>query len=217
MRTCQAVWRKNIRTRKIAVYSTGNVYPFTPVFSGGADESTPPARWASTASRAWAASACSNISPTNTTPLFSYTASTTRTTCVTAYCLRSRKSVLAEKPIDLRMGHVNVIWQGDANEMALRSFHHCSAPAKFLNITGPETAPVRWIAEEFGKIVQKRRSSSTKATYRAAEQRSGKLPAVRLSQNRPAANDRPDGGMAATGRRHDPENPRISRKGRGKF
>jgi nucleoside-diphosphate-sugar epimerase len=69
--------------------------------------------------------------------------------------LEIAKSVRDEKPIDLRMGHVNVIWQGDANEMALRAFAHCAAPAKLLNITGPETAPVRWIAKEFGKLFGK--------------------------------------------------------------
>ncbi len=65
------------------------------------------------------------------------------------------KSVVNQSPIDLRMGHVNVIWQGDANEYALRAFHHTAAPAKYLNITGPETASVRWIAEEFGKLAGK--------------------------------------------------------------
>ena len=49
------------------------------------------------------------------------------------------------------MGHVNVIWQGDANERALRSLIHCQAPPKILNIAGPIVS-VRWVAEEFGKI-----------------------------------------------------------------
>ncbi len=48
---------------------------------------------------------------------------------------------------------MNVVWQGDANEMAIRSLRHCSVPAKLLNITGPETVSVRWVAEEFGRMM----------------------------------------------------------------
>jgi hypothetical protein len=62
------------------------------------------------------------------------------------------KSVKEERLIDLSMGHVNVIWQGDANEIALRSLLHCSVPSKILNVSGPETVAVRWVAKEFGKL-----------------------------------------------------------------
>jgi len=63
-------------------------------------------------------------------------------------------SVKDNKPIDLSMGHINVMWQGDANERALRSLMHCQAPPKILNIAGPIVS-VRLVAEEFGKIFGK--------------------------------------------------------------
>ena len=54
------------------------------------------------------------------------------------------------------MGYVNVIWQGDANEYAIRSLLHCQSPANKLNITGPETISVQWLAEQFGKHFEKK-------------------------------------------------------------
>ncbi|MGB0089082.1 MAG: epimerase, partial [Planifilum fulgidum] len=75
------------------------------------------------------------------------------------YAIEMRYGVLLEiaqavrqrQPIDLRMGQVNVIWQGDASEMAIRSLLHCQSPPKILNVTGPESIPVRWLAREFGR------------------------------------------------------------------
>lgn len=65
------------------------------------------------------------------------------------------KLVNDQKPIDLSMGYANVIWQGDANEFAIRSLLHCESPAKRLNITGPETIAIQWLAGEFGKLLDK--------------------------------------------------------------
>ena len=69
--------------------------------------------------------------------------------------LEIAKSVHEEKPLDVSMGHVNVIWQNDANEIAIRALHHCEVPAKIVNITGHETISVRWVAQQFGKLFGK--------------------------------------------------------------
>jgi nucleoside-diphosphate-sugar epimerase len=60
-----------------------------------------------------------------------------------------------DQPVDLAMGYFNVIWQGDANNMVLRSVEHAASPAWPVNITGIETLSVRNIALEFGKLFGK--------------------------------------------------------------
>jgi nucleoside-diphosphate-sugar epimerase len=50
------------------------------------------------------------------------------------------------------MGHVNIIWQGDANQIAIRCLKLCSSPPAILNVTGSHAIAVKVIAEEFGKL-----------------------------------------------------------------
>ncbi|MBP1039581.1 NAD(P)-dependent oxidoreductase [Vagococcus sp. BWB3-3] len=65
------------------------------------------------------------------------------------------KTILADEAVDLTMGHVNVIWQKDACEQAIRCLFVASSPANILNITGPETLSVRWISERLGESLNK--------------------------------------------------------------
>jgi nucleoside-diphosphate-sugar epimerase len=65
--------------------------------------------------------------------------------------LELAKSVKAGLPIDVSMGHANVVWQGDANEWAIRSLNVCTSPANVFNMSGPETISLRWVAKEFAK------------------------------------------------------------------
>jgi uncharacterized protein YbjT (DUF2867 family) len=63
------------------------------------------------------------------------------------------QKILAREPIDLAMGHVNLIWQGDANDYIARSLTLASVPAHILNVAGPDTVSVRELAERLGALV----------------------------------------------------------------
>jgi len=55
-------------------------------------------------------------------------------------------TILAGEPVDLTTGHVNVVWQGYANEVTLRATAHASPDVFTLNLTGPEVLPVERVA-----------------------------------------------------------------------
>jgi nucleoside-diphosphate-sugar epimerase len=55
-------------------------------------------------------------------------------------------------PVDLITGQVNVIWQGDVINQTLLCLEHCASPAAILNMTGPETVSLRYVAREFGEL-----------------------------------------------------------------
>lgn len=60
-----------------------------------------------------------------------------------------------EEPVDNAVSHFNVIWQGDANRYALRSFALASSPPTPLNITGPELGSVEETAQAFASLMGK--------------------------------------------------------------
>lgn len=144
------------KNSKIVIYSTGNVYPFTSVLSGGADETMAPAPIGEYGQSCLGRERIfQHFSEKYHTPILIFRLNYANDLRY-GVLLEIAKSVKGQKPIDINTGHVNVIWQGDVNEVTLRSLHHCSEPVKLLNVTGPETASVRWIAEEFGKRFEQR-------------------------------------------------------------
>jgi nucleoside-diphosphate-sugar epimerase len=137
---------------RTVVFSTGNVYPLVPLVSGGAHEKQVPTPLGEYAQSCLGRERIFQyFAGEHKTPLLIYRLNYANDVTY-GVLLELAKSVKEKRMIDLRMGHVNVIWQGDANEIALRALQHCSNPAKLLNVTGPETVSVRWIAEEFGAM-----------------------------------------------------------------
>ena len=140
------------RSSRIVVFSSGNVYPMAPVYHGGVTELQAPEPIGEYAQSVLGRERMFQyFSSINKTPLLIYRLNFA-VDVTYGVLVELASSVLEQREIDLSMGHFNVIWQGDANEIAIRSLHHCNVPAKLLNVTGPETISVRWCAEEFGRL-----------------------------------------------------------------
>ena len=146
---------RHYRGSRIVAFSTGNVYPLTPVKTGGPTESYPVSPVGEYA--------MSCVGRERVFEYFSDRDGTRVAIYRLNYAIDTRYGVLldlaqrvaAGEAIPLAMGYVNVIWQGDANRIAIECLPRASAPPFVLNVTGRETFAVRDLAERFGRRFKK--------------------------------------------------------------
>ncbi len=141
---------------KIAALSSGSIYPLTPIENGGAVETTPLTPLGEYAN------AC--VARERIFEYFSQQNGTPVALIRLFYAVDLRYGVLVDlaqkvfsgEPVDLTMGYLNWIWQGDANEMILRCLSLTRTPPLPLNLTSPLCVSVQEIALKFGEIMGKR-------------------------------------------------------------
>ncbi|MED7924294.1 NAD-dependent epimerase/dehydratase family protein [Nonomuraea sp. LP-02] len=138
---------------RIAALSTGNVYPLVPVAEGGSTEDSPLGPVGDYAMSCLGRErVLTHFAERNSTPM-----SLLRLN----YAVELRygvlvdlaQKVLAGQPVDLTTGQVNVVWQGYANEVTLRSLLLADVPPYVLNVTGPELISVRQAALALGEAL----------------------------------------------------------------
>ena len=141
------------RSARIVAFSTGNVYPLAPVAGGGSRETD---SLGPVGEYAW-----SCLGRERVLEFGSRTRGTPVAIVRLNYAVELRYGVLVDlalriaagDAIDLRMGHVNVLWQGDANAQAIQCLPHAAVPPFVVNVTGPELLSVRAVAQELGRVL----------------------------------------------------------------
>ncbi len=146
---------ERFKNSNIVVFSSGNIYPLVPIHSGGATEDTPPLPNGEYAMSCLGRERVFEYgSMKYNTPVFFYRLNfAIDLRYGVLYDIASQ--IMAGEPVSLSMPVFNCIWQGDANEMAIRGLLHAGSPAVKMNITGPETISVRYAATELGKLLNK--------------------------------------------------------------
>ena len=138
---------------RIVAFSTGNVYGLMPHGHGGSTEDEAPAPIGEYA-----------MSCLGRERLFQYFSRVHRTPMAILrlnYAADLRYGVLTDlslrvfrrEPIDLAMGYFNVIWQGDANAMAIAALAHVTSPPLVLNLAGREELSVRSVCRELARLM----------------------------------------------------------------
>ena len=146
---------EHFKGSKIVVFSTGCVYPLVPLSSAAPseeDELGAVGEYAQSClgrERIFEFFAKANDTPTLIFRL-NYAIDVRY-----GVLLELAQSIYNDQPIDLTMGQVNIVWQPDVSEAAIRSLLHTQVPANILNYTGPETLSVRWIGQRMAQKMNK--------------------------------------------------------------
>lgn len=160
---------------RFVVFSSGNIYPKVPIWSGGATEQVTPVPLGEYP-----------MSCVARERMFEYAARAFGTK-VALYRLNYAidlhygvlydiaRQILEEKPISLTMPAFNCIWQGDANEAALRLLTRASSDVYIMNVTGPETASVRETARKLGALLGKEPAFTGEETETAYLNNAGRM------------------------------------------
>jgi dTDP-4-dehydrorhamnose reductase len=146
-----AICAERYHGARIVAFSTGNVYPLTPVSLGGSREQDPLGPVGEYAA--------SCVGRERIFELYSERNQTLVAIIRLNYAIDLRYGVLVDiatkvrngEPVAVDMGYVNVIWQGDANRIALEALARAAIPPLVLNVTGTERLSVRTLANRFAQ------------------------------------------------------------------
>ncbi len=147
---------RRFRSSRTVVFSTGCVYPFVPTDGPGASENEPVAFLGEYASSCVGRERVfTHYGKQFGTPQLMYRLN---------YAVELRYGVLVDialkvlhgEPVDVTMGWLNCIWQGDACARAIQSLEHTATPARLLNVTGTGKLSVRSLAHEFGRLLDRK-------------------------------------------------------------
>jgi nucleoside-diphosphate-sugar epimerase len=150
-----AIISRRFPNSRIVSFSSGNIYARVPVTSGGSVETDEPAPVGEYA--------MSVLGRERMFEYFSQAQSTPMAILRLNYATELRYGVLVDlarmvwnnEVIDLAMGHVNVIWQAEANAMSLQMLEHVATPPRVMNIAGSEILRVRDVCQEFGRLLDR--------------------------------------------------------------